>query len=64
VGNMAAKLINRTNEEQRSVVRCLWADGVPGTQINLGVCAQDGDKVVSPRIVYELLKCSEMTARL
>ena len=50
---MAAKLINCTKEEQHSVIRFLWAEGVPGAQIHLCMCAQYGDKVLSHRIVYE-----------
>ena len=54
VVKMDAKLINCTKEEQRSVIRFLWAEGVPGAQIHLSaVCAQYGDKVLSLRIVYE-----------
>jgi len=45
------KLINCTKEEQRSVIRFLWAEGVPGAQIHLRMCAQYGDKVLSRRIV-------------
>ena len=36
----AAKLINCTKEEQRSVISFLWAEGVPGAQIHLHMCAQ------------------------
>ena len=50
---MAAKLINCTKEEQRSVIRFLWAKGVPGALIHLRMCTQYGDKVLSRRIVYE-----------
>jgi len=50
---MAAKLINCTKEEQHSVIRFLWAEGGPGEQIHLRMCAQYGDKVFSRRIVYE-----------
>ena len=50
---MAAKLINCTKEKQRSVICFLWAEGVPGAQIHLHMCAQYGDKVLSCRIVYE-----------
>jgi len=53
---MAAKLINCTKEEQRSVIRFLWAEGVPGAQIHLRMCAQYGDKVLSCRIVYEWIE--------
>jgi len=47
VVKMAAKLINCTKEEQCSVIRFLWAEGVPGAQIHLLMCAQYGDKVLS-----------------
>ena len=53
VVKMAVKLIICTKEEQRSVIRFLWAVGVPGAQIHLCICAQYGDKVLSRRIVYE-----------
>ena len=52
VVKMAAKLINCTKEEQHSVICFLWAEGVPGAQIHLRMCAQYGDKVLSRRIVY------------
>jgi len=50
---MAAKLINCTKEGQRSVIRFLWVEGVPGAQIHLRMCAQCWYKVLSRRIVYE-----------
>ena len=56
---MAAKLINSTKEEQRSVIRFLWAEGVPGAQIHLRMCAQHGDKVLSRRIIYEWIEMFE-----
>jgi len=56
---MAAKLINCTKEEQRSVIRFLWAERVPGTQIHPRMCAQYGDKVLSRRIVYEWIEMFE-----
>jgi len=56
---MAAKLTNCTKEEQRSVIRFLWAEGVPGAQIHLHMCAQYGDKVLSHRIVYEWIEMFE-----
>ena len=56
---MAAKLINCTKEEQRSVIRFLWAEGVPGAHINLRMCAQYGDKVLSRRIIYEWIEMFE-----
>ena len=56
---MAAKLVNCTTEEQRSVIRFLWAEGVPRAQIHLRMCAQYGDKVFSRRIVYEWIEMFE-----
>ena len=56
---MAAKLINCTKEEQRSVIRFLWTEGVPGAQIHLRTCAQYVDKVLSRRIVYEWIEMFE-----
>ena len=56
---MAAKIINCAKEEKRSVIRFLWAEGVPGAQIHLRIlriCAQYGDKVISRRIVYEWIE--------
>ena len=55
---MAAKLINCTKEEQRSLICFLWA-GVPGAQIHLRMCAQYGDKVLSRRIIYEWIEMFE-----
>ena len=56
---MAAELTNCTKEEQRSVIRFLWAEGVPGAQIHLRMCAQYGDKVLSLRIFYEWIEMFE-----
>ena len=56
---MAVKLINCTKEEQRSVIRFLWEEGVPGAQIHLRMCTQYGDKVLSRRIVYEWIEMFE-----
>jgi len=56
---MAAKLIHCTKEEQRSVIRFLWAEGVPGAQIHLRMCAQYGYKVLSRRIFYEWIEMFE-----
>ena len=56
---MAAKFINCTKEEQRSVIRFLCAEGVPGAQIHLHMCAKYGDKVLSRRIVYEWIEMFE-----
>ena len=56
---VAAKLINCTKEEQRSFIRFLWAEGVPGAQIHLRLCAQYWDKVLSRRIVYGWIEMFE-----
>ena len=56
---MAAKLTNCAKEEQRSFIRFLWAEGVPGAQIHLRMCAQYGDKVLSRRIIYEWIEMFE-----
>ena len=56
---MAAKLINCPKEEQRSVIRFLRAEGVPGAQIHPRMFAQYGDKVLSRRIVYEGIEMYE-----
>jgi len=53
---MAAKLINCTKEEQRSVICFLCVEGVLQAQIRLHMCAQYGDKVLSHRIVYEWIE--------
>ena len=62
---MAAKLINCTKEEQRSVISFLWAEGVPGAQIHLRVC------VLSMGIKFSLVEssvsgfiCLKMVARV
>jgi len=59
VVNMAAKLVNCTKEEQRSVIHFLWGEHVPGAQIHLRMCAQNGDKILSRRIAYEWIKMFE-----
>jgi histone-lysine N-methyltransferase SETMAR len=56
---MTAKLTNCTKVEQRSFIRFLWAEGVPGAQIHLSMCAQYGDKVLSHTIVYEWIEMFE-----
>jgi hypothetical protein len=54
--NIAAKLENCAKEEQQSVKRFLWAEGVPGGQIHQCMCAQYGDSALSHRIVYEWIE--------
>jgi hypothetical protein len=58
---MAAKLENCTKEEQRSVIRFLWAEGVPGGQIHQRTCAQYGDNALSiEELCVRGLKCLKM----
>ena len=61
---IAAELINCTKEEQRSVIRFLWAEGVPGAQIHLRMCAQYEDKFCLVESSMSGLKCSKMAARV
>ena len=61
---MAAKLINCTKQEQRSFIRFLWAEGVPGAQIHLRMCDQYGDKFCLVESSMSGLKCSKMAARV
>jgi hypothetical protein len=56
---MAAKLENCTKEEQRSVIGFLWAEGVPGRQIQQCMCAQYGDNALPCRVVYEWIEMLE-----
>jgi len=56
---VSVKLINCTKEEQRSVIRFLWAEGVLGAQIHLRMCAEYGYKVISCRIAYEWIEMFE-----
>jgi transposase len=49
---LAAKLENCTKEEQRSVMRFLWAGG----QIHQRMCAKYGDNPLSRRGVYEWIE--------
>jgi transposase len=53
---MTAKLENCTKEEQRPVIRSLWAEGVPGGQIHQHMCAQYGVSALSHRVVYEWIE--------
>jgi len=58
-GEDGCETYNCTKEEQRSVICFLWAEGVPGAQIHLRMCAQYGDKVLSRRIVCEWIEMFE-----
>jgi hypothetical protein len=59
VVKLAAKLINCTKEKQPTIMCFFWAEGLPGAQIHLLVCADFGDKFLSRRIVYELIEMFE-----
>ena len=43
VVNMLARLSVCTKEEQRSVIRFLWAEGVKGAEIYARLCTQYGN---------------------
>jgi len=43
---MSASLSVCTKEEQRSVVRFLWAEGVKGAEIHACLCTQYGDNAL------------------
>jgi len=51
--NMDAPLQDCTIEEQRGVVRFLWAEGVKPVEIPRRMLAQYGQSTVSQRKVYE-----------
>jgi hypothetical protein len=50
---MAAQLSACTKEEQRAVIRILWATGVPGAEINHKPSEQYGNSALPQRSVYE-----------
>ena len=52
---MASPLSVCTEEEQRAVIRFLWAEGVPGAEIHRRLSAQYGNSVLPRRSVYEWL---------
>jgi len=53
---MSARLSVCTNEEQRSVIRFLWAEGVKGVEIHARLCTQYGDNALTRRSVYEWIE--------
>ena len=53
---MDAPLQDCTIEEQRGVVRFLWAEGVKPVEIHSRMLAQYGQSTMSQRKVYELVK--------
>uniref|UniRef100_A0A7M4EMQ5 Mos1 transposase HTH domain-containing protein n=1 Tax=Crocodylus porosus TaxID=8502 RepID=A0A7M4EMQ5_CROPO len=50
---MATQLVVCTKEEQRSVIRFLWAEGVPPSEIHRRIVAQYGENCLAQRKVYE-----------
>lgn len=53
---MAAPLSICTKEEQRSVIRFLWAEGVSGAEIHRRLSVQYGSSVLPQRSVYEWIE--------
>jgi DNA-binding CsgD family transcriptional regulator len=53
---MSAHLSVCTKEEQKSVIRLLWAEGVKGTEIHTCLCADYWDNALPCRGVYEWLE--------
>ena len=53
---MAAPLSVCTKEEQRSVIRFLWSEGVSGAEMHRRLSAQYGNSVLPQRSVYEWIE--------
>ena len=53
---MSARLSVCTKEEQRSVIRFLWAEGVKGAEIYARLSTQYGDKALPRQSVYEWIE--------
>ena len=53
---MAAPLSACTKQEQRSVIRFLWSEGVSGAEIHRRLSAQYGNSVLLQRRVYEWIE--------
>src|SRR5215469_11595517 len=53
---MSARLSVCTKEEQRSVIRFLWAEGVKGAEIHARLCTQYGDNALPRRSIYEWIE--------
>ena len=53
---MSARLSVCTKEEQRSVIRFLWAEGVKGAEIHARLYTQYGDNALPRRSVYEWIE--------
>jgi len=53
---MAAALAVCTKEEQRTVIRFLWSEGMPGYEIHRMLSTQYGDSSLPRRSVYESIE--------
>jgi len=56
---MLASLSVCTREEQRSVIRLLWAEGVKGAEIHARLCTQYGKNALPRRSVYGWIEMFE-----
>jgi hypothetical protein len=62
---MAVKLENCTEEEQRSAISFLWAEGVPGGQIHQRMCVHYGGNALSLiELCMSGLKCLKMAVQV
>ena len=53
---MSEHLSDCTNEEQRSFIRFLWAEGAKGAEIHARLCTRYGDIALPRRSVYEWIE--------
>jgi hypothetical protein len=51
--NLDGPLFICTKEEQKVVIRFLWAEGVPGAEMHRRISVQYGNSVVSQWVVYK-----------
>ena len=61
---MAAPLSVCTKEEQRSVIRFLWSEGVSGAEIHRRLSAQYGNSVLPNGVSTNGYKNSKMLAQV
>jgi len=53
---MSAHLSIHTKEEQTSIIRFLWAEGVKGAEIHARLCIQYGDNALPQRSIYKWIE--------
>jgi hypothetical protein len=53
---MSAHLSVCTKEEQSSIIRLLWAEGVKGAEIDARLCVQYGDNALPRGSVYKWIE--------